>query len=94
MKQNPADLDDWLSDLNPQSKVVIPSAYAAAHLREAAIGDRFQFERLGKYQYPSLHPNSSDTAGFMMLVSSWCWMDCSKVVFVTALCNQSLLVLV
>lgn len=48
--QNPAELDDWLSDLNPDSKVVIPEAYAEPSLHSAAVGDRFQFERLGKSQ--------------------------------------------
>lgn len=47
--QNPAELDNWLADLNPESKVVIPGAYAVPSLRTAAVGDRFQFERLGKF---------------------------------------------
>lgn len=46
--QNPAELEDWLGDLNPQSKVVIPSAYAVSSLKNAAVGDSFQFERLGR----------------------------------------------
>ena len=49
MHQNPAELDDWLGDLNPQSKVVVPSAYAVPSLKNAAVGDRFQFERLGRH---------------------------------------------
>ncbi|KAJ8769724.1 hypothetical protein K2173_005930 [Erythroxylum novogranatense] len=47
--ENPAELDDWLSDLNPHSKVVISDAYAVPSLRNAAPGDRFQFERLGYF---------------------------------------------
>lgn len=47
--ENPAELDDWLSDLNPDSKVVIPEAYAEPSLHSAAVGDRFQFERLGYF---------------------------------------------
>ncbi|KAG6707171.1 hypothetical protein I3842_06G018800 [Carya illinoinensis] len=47
--ENPAELDDWLADLNPQSKVLIPSAYAVPFVQNAAIGDRFQFERLGYF---------------------------------------------
>ncbi|OWM68001.1 hypothetical protein CDL15_Pgr017569 [Punica granatum] len=47
--ETPAELADWLGDLNPQSKVVIPSAYAVTSLREAAVGDSFQFERLGYF---------------------------------------------
>ncbi|KAG8639115.1 glutamine--tRNA ligase, cytoplasmic isoform X1 [Manihot esculenta] len=47
--ENPAELDDWLSDLNPQSKVVMSSAYAVPSLKNAATGERFQFERLGYF---------------------------------------------
>jgi len=50
--QNPAEHEDWLSDVNPQSKVVISGAYAVPSLRDAAMGDRFQFERLGKFWIP------------------------------------------
>ncbi|XP_057529050.1 glutamine--tRNA ligase, cytoplasmic-like [Amaranthus tricolor] len=47
--ENPAELDDWLGDLNPNSKIVISDAYAVSALREAVLGDRFQFERLGYF---------------------------------------------
>ncbi|GAB2251374.1 hypothetical protein Droror1_Dr00017624 [Drosera rotundifolia] len=48
MSENPANLgDDWLSDLNPHSKSVIRDAYAVPSLRNASVGDSFQFERLG-----------------------------------------------
>lgn len=49
LSENPADLDDWLADLNLQSKVIIPEAFAVPSLRNAAVGDRFQFERLGYF---------------------------------------------
>lgn len=49
LSENPAELDDWLADLNPQSKVVIPGAYATSLLQNAAVGDNFQFERLGYF---------------------------------------------
>ncbi|KAJ9708208.1 hypothetical protein PVL29_000325 [Vitis rotundifolia] len=49
LSENPAELDNWLADLNPESKVVVPGAYAVPSLRTAAAGDRFQFERLGKF---------------------------------------------
>ncbi|XP_065631931.1 glutamine--tRNA ligase [Quercus suber] len=49
LSENPAELDDWLADLNPQSKVVIPGAYATSLLQNAAVGDKFQFERLGYF---------------------------------------------
>uniref|UniRef100_A0A803M5D2 glutamine--tRNA ligase n=1 Tax=Chenopodium quinoa TaxID=63459 RepID=A0A803M5D2_CHEQI len=47
--ENPAELDDWLGDLSPNSKVVIPKAYAVPPLRNAVLSDRFQFERLGYF---------------------------------------------
>ncbi|KAK6931522.1 Glutamyl/glutaminyl-tRNA synthetase, class Ib, catalytic domain [Dillenia turbinata] len=47
LSENPAELDDWLGDLNPHSKVAIAGAYAVPALKSAAVGDRFQFERLG-----------------------------------------------
>lgn len=49
LQQNPAELDNWLGDLNPHSKVVILDAYGVPSLRDAAVGDRFQFERLGMF---------------------------------------------
>ncbi|KAI4379144.1 hypothetical protein MLD38_005480 [Melastoma candidum] len=49
LSENPADLDNWLADLNPQSKFVIPGAYAVPSLRDAEDGERFQFERLGYF---------------------------------------------
>ncbi|CAA7409989.1 unnamed protein product [Spirodela intermedia] len=50
MSENPAELEDnWLSDLNPHSKEIIPEAYAVPTLATAALGDRFQFERLGYF---------------------------------------------
>ncbi|KAL0430153.1 UNVERIFIED_CONTAM: Glutamine--tRNA ligase, cytoplasmic [Sesamum radiatum] len=49
LSENPAELDDWLGDLNPNSKVVITDAYAVPSLKNAAAGDRFQFERLGYF---------------------------------------------
>ncbi|XP_028069710.1 glutamine--tRNA ligase-like isoform X2 [Camellia sinensis] len=49
LSENPAELDDWLGDLNPESKMVIPGAYAVPSLKNAAVGDRFQFERLGYF---------------------------------------------
>lgn len=47
--QNPAELDNWLGDLNPDSKVVIPEAYAVPPLQSAVLNERFQFERLGMF---------------------------------------------
>uniref|UniRef100_A0A803KUY9 glutamine--tRNA ligase n=1 Tax=Chenopodium quinoa TaxID=63459 RepID=A0A803KUY9_CHEQI len=49
LSENPAELDDWLGDLNSNSKIVIPEAYAVSILRNAVLGDRFQFERLGYF---------------------------------------------
>jgi len=47
--ENPAELDDWLADLNPNSREVITDAYAVPPLKHAKEGDRFQFERLGYF---------------------------------------------
>ncbi|XP_052487760.1 glutamine--tRNA ligase isoform X2 [Gossypium raimondii] len=47
--ENPAELDNWLTDLNPNSKVVVTTAYAVPSLGKAAVGDTFQFERLGYF---------------------------------------------
>ncbi|GAB4828854.1 Glutamine--tRNA ligase, cytoplasmic [Ancistrocladus abbreviatus] len=50
LSENPAELGDtWVEDLNPNSKVVVPDAYAVSSLRNAIIGDSFQFERLGYF---------------------------------------------
>ncbi|KAL5546330.1 hypothetical protein UlMin_006017 [Ulmus minor] len=49
LSENPAELDDWLADLNPQSKVLVPNAYAVPLLKDAVVGNRFQFERLGYF---------------------------------------------
>ncbi|GMP83345.1 hypothetical protein CsSME_00037294 [Camellia sinensis var. sinensis] len=49
LSENPAELDDWLGDLNPESKVVMPGAYAVPSVKNAAVGDTFQFERLGYF---------------------------------------------
>jgi glutamyl/glutaminyl-tRNA synthetase len=40
-------LEDWLGDLNPNSKEIVKGAYAAPSLATAVLGDKFQFERLG-----------------------------------------------
>eukprot|EP00262_Sarcandra_glabra_P014698 TRINITY_DN434_c0_g1_i1.p1 TRINITY_DN434_c0_g1~~TRINITY_DN434_c0_g1_i1.p1 ORF type:complete len:810 (+),score=162.12 TRINITY_DN434_c0_g1_i1:228-2432(+) len=56
LSENPAELEDWLKDLNPQSKVVIPEAYAVPSLGSAVLGDKFQFERLG---YFAVDPDST-----------------------------------
>ncbi|PHT45701.1 hypothetical protein CQW23_14859 [Capsicum baccatum] len=49
LDKNLAELDDWLGDLNPESKVVIQNAYVVPSVSKAALGDRFQFERLGYF---------------------------------------------
>ncbi|GJN32197.1 hypothetical protein PR202_gb20681 [Eleusine coracana subsp. coracana] len=49
MSENPAELDDWLGDLNPHSKEVIKDAYAVPSLATAVLGGKFQFERLGYF---------------------------------------------
>ncbi|KAJ7529861.1 hypothetical protein O6H91_15G069300 [Diphasiastrum complanatum] len=49
LSENPGELDDWLADLNPNSKVVIEDALAVPALKHAKIGDKFQFERIGYF---------------------------------------------
>ncbi|XP_019427933.1 PREDICTED: glutamine--tRNA ligase isoform X2 [Lupinus angustifolius] len=49
LSENPAELDNWLGDLNPHSKVEISNAYGVSLLKDAKLGDRFQFERLGYF---------------------------------------------
>ncbi|OEL25098.1 Glutamine--tRNA ligase [Dichanthelium oligosanthes] len=53
LSENPAELEDWLGDLNPQSKEVIKGAYAVPSLANAVLGDKFQFERLGYFTVDS-----------------------------------------
>ncbi|CAN6336479.1 unnamed protein product [Urochloa humidicola] len=53
LSENPAELEDWLGDLNPQSKEVIKGAYAVPSLASAVLGDKFQFERLGYFSVDS-----------------------------------------
>ncbi|XP_078177532.1 glutamine-tRNA ligase, putative / glutaminyl-tRNA synthetase, putative / GlnRS [Carex rostrata] len=49
LSENPGELEDWLSDLNPNSKEVIQGCYAVPSLAKAVLGDKFQFERLGYF---------------------------------------------
>ncbi|KAF6172037.1 hypothetical protein GIB67_029455 [Kingdonia uniflora] len=56
LSENPAELDNWLSDMNLQSKEVISEAFAVSSLAGAKVGDTFQFERLG---YFALDPDST-----------------------------------
>ncbi|MCO5601874.1 hypothetical protein L7F22_056000 [Adiantum nelumboides] len=49
LSENPGELDDWLADLNPNSKTIIAEAFAVPVLKNACLGDRFQFERLGYF---------------------------------------------
>nr|XP_043613934.1 glutamine--tRNA ligase [Erigeron canadensis] len=49
LSENPGELDNWLDDLNPESKVVMPCAYAVPSLKHTEVDDKFQFERLGYF---------------------------------------------
>ncbi len=40
---------DWITNLNPESLRVLPCCYVEPGLATAAVGDRFQFERLGYF---------------------------------------------
>ncbi|KAI3927639.1 hypothetical protein MKW92_008092 [Papaver armeniacum] len=56
ISENPAELEEFLTDLNPESKEVIPEAFAVSSLKDAAVGDKYQFERLG---YFAVDPDST-----------------------------------
>ncbi|KAL1223314.1 Glutamine--tRNA ligase, cytoplasmic [Cardamine amara subsp. amara] len=47
--ENPAELENWLDDINTNSRVVVSNAFAVPTLKEAVLGDRFQFERKGYF---------------------------------------------
>jgi len=47
--ENPAELDDWLSHINPNSLVVVPNAIVEPGLKGALPWERFQFERVGYF---------------------------------------------
>jgi glutaminyl-tRNA synthetase len=51
-KRDPSEVEegkDYLSNLNPKSLQIVPSAYLEPSLRAAKPGARFQFERLGYF---------------------------------------------
>ncbi|GJX49940.1 glutamine--tRNA ligase-like protein [Tanacetum coccineum] len=50
---NPGELEDWLNDLNSESKVVISSAYVVPSLKYADVDEKFQFDRLGYFEAES-----------------------------------------
>ncbi|CAM6111796.1 unnamed protein product [Calypogeia fissa] len=47
--ENPAELENWLGDINHNSKEIITGAMAVPPVRHASVGSKFQFERLGYY---------------------------------------------
>lgn len=56
---NPMALDEWLTDLNPNSLVVVKTALADPSLASVKPGDKFQFERLAFFVCdPDSKPNS------------------------------------
>jgi glutaminyl-tRNA synthetase len=46
---NPGSSGDFLENLNPASLAILPEAWLEPSLKDAAIGDKFQFERLGYF---------------------------------------------
>jgi glutaminyl-tRNA synthetase len=44
---------DWLSNLNPNSLEVLPSCWIEPSVAQAAVGNRYQFERLGYFSVDS-----------------------------------------
>ncbi|KAH9322967.1 hypothetical protein KI387_017606 [Taxus chinensis] len=67
LSENPSELDDWLSDVNPKSKEVIPEAYAVPNLAKAKLGDKFQFERMGYFSVD--HDSTADKIIFNRTVT-------------------------
>lgn len=47
--KSPAELENWLEDLNPESEVVVKGGFLSTRLEKAQVGERFQFERLGYF---------------------------------------------
>lgn len=46
LSQDPMSLDNWLTDLNPDSLHTVTNAYADPSIKSAAVGAAFQFERV------------------------------------------------
>lgn len=57
LSPNPNEAEDWLADLNPNSREVVSGALAVGALRDAPAGSKFQFERIG---YFCVDPDSTE----------------------------------
>jgi glutaminyl-tRNA synthetase len=60
-KRNPADVPegaDFTVNLNPKSLLVLPSCLVEPSLKDAAPGNRYQFERLGYFSVDSIDESS------------------------------------
>jgi len=55
--EQPAALDNWVADLNPNSLVIFPKCYMDPYIKGTKVGDQFQFERVG---YFVVDPDSSN----------------------------------
>lgn len=55
---NPSAIEDWISDLNPESLVVHKNSLVHRSLMNAKAEDKFQFERIGFFV---VDPDSSDS---------------------------------
>ncbi|MCK4528326.1 glutamine--tRNA ligase, partial [candidate division WOR-3 bacterium] len=61
LKANPDDVEegkDFTSNINPDSLEILTECYIEPTLKDAKVGDRYQFERLG---YFCVEPDSSDS---------------------------------
>lgn len=61
LKANPDDVEegkDFTSNINPDSLEILTECYIEPTLKDAKVGDRYQFERLG---YFCVDPDSSDS---------------------------------
>jgi glutaminyl-tRNA synthetase len=58
--EQPAKIKEWVNDLNPNSLTVLSSCLADPVLRNAKVGDSFQFERIGFFcKDPDSTPSKS-----------------------------------
>jgi len=49
LSEDPASLDNWLADMNPNSLTVIPKCYLDPSVIGARVGSHMQFERVGYF---------------------------------------------
>jgi len=58
MSPDPSTVDDWVTDINPNSLVIAENAFIDSFVAGAKVNDKFQFERLGFF---CKDPDSTDS---------------------------------